>query len=134
MKKVVTILISSVLFYSCQKSDLSELKNQFPGNWEYVNFIGYPFNENYQPPGNGKIIYFSKGGSFERRSHDTVLFKGSYTLYQKKDCNSNEKKIFLITSDPSFVQNFSISISGDSLFISSPSCFNDGGTSIYRKL
>jgi len=73
-------------------------------------------------------------GSFERFSHDTLLFRGNYFLEEKKDCYQSLKQFFFRTDDASFVNDNSIRLQGDSLFLSTPGCYADGGTSIYRKL
>jgi len=97
------------------------------------SFYGYPFNFPTLPPGNGKIIVIGTDGSFERRSHDTITYKGSYSLDERKDCYGDAKKIFFSTTDIAFSNGF-IEIAGDtSLTISSPNCLMDGGTSVYRR-
>lgn len=134
MKKIMITVLGIALLYSCKKDNLSGLKDQFSGEWEYVRFAGYPFNSTPLPPGNGKIIVISRDGSFERRSHDTVTFKGRYSLEEKKDCYGDDKKIFIITTEPYLGERATIELKSDSLFIGTSNCLADGGLSIYRKL
>lgn len=134
MKKLSILVIGIVLLYSCKKDQLSTYKHHLSGKWEYVRFVGYPFNSAPLLNGNGQIIVISKSGSFERRRNDTITFNGLYYLEEKKDCHGELKKIFIKTTDPSFDYDSIIESTGDSLFISSSNCLLDGGTSVYRKL
>jgi len=135
MKQLLTIAITIVVFISCKKDNTASLRWQLAGEWEYVTFSGYPFLNNALPPGNGRIVVFGTNGNFERRQHDTLLFKGNYQLNERKDCYGDEKKIFLIHNDPVFIKDDYVHITADGfLHISSPNCYQDGGTSIYRKL
>ena len=93
MKKTFPAILSVLLFFSCKKDSNLFLNNRFKGVWEFENFSGYPFNNNYLPPGNGRIMVLSADGSYERRQHDTVLFRGRYFLKKQKDCFDEEKKI-----------------------------------------
>ena len=133
MKKAVTIIFLFIFFISCKKNPSVLLQSQLKGNWEYRVTIGYGI---FPPPstaGNGKVISFSKNGGFERYAHDTLLFKGIYQLRSKTDC-AQETAVFLSTNDPGFVNNFTVMVRNDSLFISTPSCYSDGATSIYQKI
>jgi hypothetical protein len=129
---VSTFIIS--LFCSCKKDRLESYKNQFSGQWEYVRYAGYPFNSIPLPPGNGNIIVLTKDGSFEKRNHDTITFKGQYYLEEKKDCFGEDKKIFVRTNDPLSGIDGKIESTPDTLVISSSNCLADGGLSIYRRL
>jgi hypothetical protein len=133
MKKVFFFLLPALFFLSCSKEKVDS--SSFTGVWEYENFSGYPFNNNYQPPGNGRIIVLSANGNFERRQHDTVLFKGRYFLKKQKDCYEEEKKIHFTTSDTLFHwdQYIHIDMEGK-LKLSTPNCYQDGGTVTYRKI
>jgi hypothetical protein len=135
MKKMSTALLCILLVLnSCKKDNLSSYRNQFSGKWEYVRYVGYPFTFTTLPPGNGNIIIITADGSFQRNKYDTIIFKGKYSLIEKKDCYGDENYIFFKTTDPFFVENSTISLAGDSLNISTSNCLQDGGTSIYRKL
>lgn len=134
MKQITVLILGVILLVSCEKEYSSKWKNQYSGRWEYIRFVGYPFNSPSLPPGNGKIIVLGHNGSFERRNHDSIIFKGQYFLEERKDCHGDEKKIFFKTTDSLFGESSSISIKGDSLFMSSSNCLQDGGSSIYRRL
>lgn len=56
------------------------------GKWEFEKFIGYPFNSS-SPPGNGQIIILNDDGTYERRSHDTVIFNGQYSIKERGGSN-----------------------------------------------
>lgn len=114
---------------SCKKQNVAP--TQYAGTWEYRGFIGYGIHDQ-QPAGNGKIIVLTKSNRFERWEQGTRIFKGIFFLTEKKDC-SGERRDFIATSDKSFTNGYAISGSGDSLFISTPNCYADGGSAIYVK-
>ena len=59
-------------------------------------------------------------------------FKGHYSLQYKKDCGSNVKQTFFKTTEPN-ADGRTITVSNDSLLISTSACFQDGGTAIYKR-
>jgi len=134
MKTISLLVISCFFFSSCKKDIPGDLRKNIQGKWEYVTFVGYPFNYPTLPAGNGRLLVFGKNGSFKRRNFDTITYKGYYFLSERQDCSGNEKMVFITTTDSSFSNNNSISVKGDSLFLSTPNCYADGGTSIYRRI
>lgn len=131
MKNILFLILCFTFINSCKKENF---RKKFTGKWEYVTFVGYPFNFPSYSPGNGMIIEIGKDGSFKRFAHDTLIFKGSYTIVEKKECQGNQKLLFFKTNDPSFNNDNSIEMQGDSLFLSSAACLADGGSAIYRRL
>jgi hypothetical protein len=132
MKRIILILsVSLLLFTACNKKETVS-STEFQGIWEFENYYGYPFNDNYQPPGNGKIIVL-QGGVFERRQHDTVLFRGKYFLKNKTDC-SGERKIHFSTNETPYPADAYISIESGKLILNTPDCYADGGSARYRKI
>lgn len=95
--------------------------------------MGYGIFPPASPKGNGRTISFKRNGVFQRSTLDTLLFNGIYQLRTKSDC-AQEKATFLSTNDPEFVNNITVMVRNDSLFISTPSCYIDGATSIYKKI
>jgi len=132
MRKIAFLLTSVVVFYSCKKDQLSQLRSQFSGTWEFEKSIG-AFANTGLPPGNGNIILLGTDGSFERRKHDTIIFKGVYFLEERKDCYGDEKKIFFKTSDSSYTADVSIETGANTLTMNTSDCYADGGATIYRK-
>jgi hypothetical protein len=134
MRKTLFALLTAFILFACKK-DGAAINSRITGVWEYESFQGDPFN--YQPPGNGKIIVLSEDGEFERRENTTVLFKGKYYLKKKKDCYTEGLRTNFSTNDPSFASGeytyIDIDISGR-LRLSSSTCLQDGGTSVYRKI
>ncbi len=130
MKNIFLCIIGIAILYSCKKDNV--IQNDIIGTWEYVSFVGYPFNTDPLPPGNGNIIVIRSNGVFERRSHDTTIFKGTYSIENRNDCQGDAKEPFFKTTDPNFVENV-ISVTHDSLLLSSSRCLADGGTVIYRR-
>src|SRR4051812_31421280 len=83
-KIILLVLLAAV--YSCKKdNEVKTLKNEIVGTWELERQVGYSFNQPLAP-GNGRIIIFEEGGIFERKQHDTLVFRGNYSITRKKDC------------------------------------------------
>ncbi len=133
MKKIWVALAVVWILFSCKKSNEPFLRNHYKGVWEFENFSGYPFNNNYLPPGNGSIIVLSPDGAFERRLHDTVLFRGRYTLKKQKDCYDEQKQTHFTTTDTAYSWDVYIDISSGKLTLTTPKCYADGGIAFYRK-
>lgn len=130
MRKIIFLLITAASISSCKKESVEK---PYAGSWEFAIYIGYPFNEQSLPPGNGKIIVLDKNGSFSRYQHDVLIFKGSYSIESRKDCGRNNKQSFFHNNDSLTMDGLVIDVRNDSLFLSTPSCFADGGTTIYRR-
>ena len=84
-----TILFLALLFGFCyckKDSEVKMLKRDIAGTWELERVSGYPFNQALLPPGNGRIIVLKEDGVFERKQHDTLVFRGNYRVRTKKDC------------------------------------------------
>lgn len=134
MRKLYLFVIA-LLPLSCKKDqEISDLKKTIVGTWEYETFSGYPFNFPVLPPGNGKIIIIGDDGSFKRMQHDTLVFSGSYALSKKNDCYSrNSNIVFSTNEDPSGDFRYIDLIDGK-LTLSTPNCYQDGGTAYYRRV
>ena len=75
------------------------------------------------------------GGGYEGRQHDTIIFKGHYTLRMQKDCYGDEKRIHFTSDNNSWYSDSYISIDSDGkLVFSSSNCFVDGGSSTFHKI
>lgn len=134
MKRIL-LLITIGFFFSCKKDKEIQLLNQeIIGTWEFETFSGYPFTQPILPPGNGRIIVISGDGSFERKMHDTLVFKGNYTLQKKDDCYKRENNIIFSTNESSPNDYQYIEVVGGRLTLSSPNCYQDGGTAYYRRV
>jgi hypothetical protein len=132
--KSVIISFFLLFLFSCKKDGVSsDFRNKIIGSWEIEQFSG--FGTITYPPGNGRIIVLLANGDFERRQHDTVMFRGKYSLKVKNDCYPREDKIFFSTNDNSYSMNSFIDINDSGkLVLSSSNCLADGGTSIFRKM
>ncbi len=130
MKKSFICVFILTLFYSCKKEDITQ--KDIEGSWEYATYIGYPFNSPSLPPGNGRIIVIGRNGLFERKNHDTTIFKGEYSLIWRKDCHGDMKQAFFKTTEPNAGENV-VSVLHDSLLLNSSNCLQDGGTTIYKR-
>ena len=134
MKQSILFLLSILFLTACRKDQAAGIRTQITGAWEWVTFSGYPFINQALPAGNGRIIIFGSNGLFERKAHDTFILRGSYNLQERKDCYGNEQHVFLNATDSGFINNYSLDIINARLYISSPNCFADGGSSVWRKL
>jgi hypothetical protein len=133
MKKIF-FLVLLIFFFSCKKhNEIKALKGEIIGTWELERVSGYPFNQPPLPPGNGVIIVLGEDGLFERKKHDTLVFRGSYSVKRKKDCYERSNDIILSTNESSGNYDY-IEMSDGKLSISSPNCLQDGGTAYYRRL
>lgn len=133
MKQVLLVVSAIIAFTACKKDNAAQLRSQLAGKWEFSGSSGFGINRQL-PPGNGYIIVFGLHGDFQRWQHDTLIFKGSYLLTERKECYGDEKEVFLATTDPHFVKDYSVNFYNGQLFISTPNCYIDGGSGIYRKL
>lgn len=134
MKKVF-LLILLACFFSCKKDDqVNTLKKDIVGTWELERFVGYPFNQPLLPPGNGRIIVLGEGGLFERKQHDTLVFRGTYSVTRKKDCHERNTDIIFSTNESSSGDYQYLEIDDGKLLLSTPNCFQDGGVAYYRRL
>lgn len=138
MKSQLLLLLFVTIIFSCKKeNDLNDLKNKISGKWELRQIIcgECPNPITYFLQGNGNVIVLSTEGIFERRIDDSITFQGSYVLQRNKECNKATGDIALSTnerSDPRPV--FFVQLDADNLQLSTPYCYADGATSIYRRV
>lgn len=137
MKKVFLLLLLIALFMSCKKDNpLTHLKMEIPGTWELERVVcGFCPNPltNY-PAGNENVIVFAADGSFERRTRDTLLFRGNYALQRSNECDQSVGDMALITNERPGLTPLFIQIVADKLTLSTPYCYQDGSTSDYRRI
>jgi hypothetical protein len=129
--KQLLILSLLIFLFSCKKEE--NLRWQFAGKWEFENFSGYTFNNNYQPPGNGNIIVLTEEGQFERRKFDSISFRGNYSIQKKKDCLQRETDLLFTSTENNYSERY-ITVENGKLTLSTPNCYQDGGTAYYRRL
>ncbi|MBE7171953.1 MAG: hypothetical protein INR73_15300 [Williamsia sp.] len=131
----ILFLLFFIFFVSCKKSSQARLlEREIVGTWEFERYSGYPFNQPILPPGNGRLIIIGKDGSFIRKQHDTLLFKGNYTIRRKKDCYDRSTDIIFSTNETSADNYQYVETLDDKLAFSTPNCYQDGGTAYYRKV
>jgi hypothetical protein len=133
--RIVTILFTIILF-SCKKvNDDSGFKQRITGDWELEQVICgeclIPIDS--FPAGNGHIIRLLMDGSFERRLHDSITFRGHYDIQQKKDCIPRRQN-FLFVTDETFTISRYVEEENQKLRFSIPNCYADGGDMIYRRI
>ena len=136
MRKILLITALVFTLFSCKKDGFDG--SAFEGVWEFeTSYNGSPANTINLPPGNGKIIVLSGFSEFERRAHDTLLYRGTYSLKKKKDCTSEEYSVNFSTSDPDFASDDHTYVeleTNDRLRISSSRCLLGAGVTIYRRV
>lgn len=64
--------------------------------------------------------------------HDTLVFKGHYWVQKKKDCYESSNDIIFFTDETSSYSY--IDIQDGKLALSTPNCYQDGGTAYYRRV
>jgi len=80
------------------------------------------------------MIVFSSDGIFERKIHDSITFEGSYVLQRNKECNKASGDIALLTNESSTATPPFVQVDADELRLSTPYCYADGTTRIYRRV
>jgi hypothetical protein len=134
MRKIMFFVLL-ISIYSCKKDNVVKaLKKDIAGTWELEKFAGYPFNQPPLLPGNGRIIVLGEDGFFERKQHDTLIFRGDYSLRKQKDCYERNSDITFSTNENSSGTYHYIEISEGKLLLSTPNCYQDGGIASYRRL
>lgn len=135
MKKLSALLLMAMAISSCKKESISDLREEVSGTWEFIqssSFMGAPV---IYPPGNGRIIYLGKNGTFETRSFDTVLTRTTFFLKKKKDCYMDGKFVFINTDDRQYSDDhIKIEVINDTLYFNTSSCLIDGGGGSYRRI
>jgi len=131
MKKACAIICCMLFILSCKK-EKNVMTSDFAGRWEYRGFYGFEGNQP-QTPGNGNIILLTPNRVFKRWENHSVAYQGLYSIKKQTNCTSSTD-MQITTTDPQFLNGHTISKNGDSLFISTPSCYADGGTAIYVKI
>ncbi len=121
-----------MILFSCKKEQTSLLKTQISGKWHHLKTMAL---EGLSPLPNDstKNIFIGSDGSFERRHKDSVVFKGTYSLREKKDCYGDENKFLFKTSDETGGIGSYIIIQNDTLSLRTPNCYADGGITFYIK-
>lgn len=118
MKHAFLILITVLVVHGCKKSNsIKHLKTTFAGKWEYERYSGYPFTNTYSPPGNGQYIILGTNGSFERRLHDSLIFKGTYSLEEKPDCYPAASTTYFSTNESNYSTEGYIALDSNKLTI-----------------
>jgi len=134
VKTIYFLLLSSTFLISCKKyKEQKDIGKHIIGTWELEHFYGWPESRAY-PPGNGNTISFSRGFVFETWSHDTLTSRGIYSLDREKDCYSDrEIRLKMIANGGGDSYEY-VDIEDGKLILGTPSCYEDGGTSYWRKL
>ncbi len=131
-----TILIATIVS-SCGKDNrLENFKNQISGKWEIEKRVcGECMNPliTYSE-GNGNTIVLLTDGTFERRIHDSVIFKGKFFLTKSAECGKPGSDISLSTNESSNVTPLFVQIESGKLQLSTPYCYTDGASTIYRRI
>ena len=132
--KIYFSLLILALFISCTKdNDVKDLKKEIVGTWELELTSGMS-GYNPQPAGNGQIIVLSGNGTFERKKHDTLVFKGNYVIGKKKDCIDLGNDIIFSTNETIPGHYWYVDVTDGKLKFNIPNCYTDGHSNSYRRL
>ena len=135
MKKMLfAFALISVL--SCnKKEEMTAIKKDIIGSWELsARGGGFTGITTHYPAGNGSILVFNSNGNYLRKSHDTVLFSGHYTIRKKEDCYSRPNEVALSLDGSSSGIHQYIELRNDSLYFDTPNCYADGNWFTYKRL
>jgi len=133
MRTALLVFLTTLIFSCKKENETAALRTQIAGTWELERAIGFAVNQSF-PPGNGRIIIIGNDGSFERRQNDTLVFRGVYTLQEKKDCHPRDTDFAIWTNESNTDDYRYIDLKEDKLTFSTPNCYQDGGDMIYRRV
>lgn len=137
MRNVFLFILFCASCFSCSKDQrLEDFKNQIFGKWEIEKWVCVeclnPLT-NY-PAGNGNIMVLLKDGTFEKRLHDSVIFKGRFFITKSNECGNPDSDYAFSTNESSISTPLFVQIQSGKLQLSTPSCYTDGATTIYRRI
>lgn len=137
MRNTLFIILISTIVSSCSKDNrLENFKNQIVGKWEIEKRVCgecvTPLTTYHE--GNGSIIVLLNDGTFERRIHDSVIFKGRFFLNKSEECGKPGSDISLSTNESSMLTPLFVQIVQGKLQISTPYCYTDGASTIFRRI
>lgn len=120
-------------FVACKKDYID---NRFTGTWECIKYSGYPVTQDALSPGNGNLIILSPTGEFKRMKHDTLVFRGTYSISMKSDCYISDLRPCLKIEGTDFDSGNFLAIEQATgwLSITTTTCMQDGGVAYYRKI
>ncbi|HUC82432.1 MAG TPA: hypothetical protein VMR70_16115 [Flavisolibacter sp.] len=133
----LAVFILAIAACSCKKEGQAEkqLKSQITGQWELEIYscgeCPVPFTS--YPQGSGHIIAFTKDGRFIRKLKDSIIFSGRYAIVTNKECTKTGNLALQTTETANGPVNF-ITIENLKLQLSTPACYSDGATSVYRRI
>jgi hypothetical protein len=131
------LLLLLVASNSCKKEERTEnrIKSKIIGRWELELYsCGECITQlTIYPQGNGNIIEFAKDGQFVKKSKDSITFNGRYDIITDKECNKSGNVALQTNEAVNGFVRF-ITIENLKLQLSTPSCYADGATSIYRRV
>jgi hypothetical protein len=129
----IIIILCSFIFFSCKKLNENRFQQRITGDWELEKVSCECSTPGSFPAGNGQIISLQLDGTFERRLHDSVTFRGHYTIQKKKDCKPRPEKFFFET-DETFPMSSYLEEQNEKLIFSYSNCVSDGVDMTYRRI
>ncbi|HLP37912.1 hypothetical protein [Lacibacter sp.] len=137
MRNTLIIILFCTFVFSCSKdSRLENFKNQIAGKWEIEKRVcGECMSPLIiYPEGNGSIIVLLNDGTFERRIHDSVTFKGKFFLNKSDECGKPDSDISMSTNESLNSTPLFVKIESGKLQLSTPYCYADGVSTSYRRI
>ena len=137
MRNILSVIIFSLIVSSCSKDhQFNNLKTQVLGKWEIEEYVcGLCITPvTMYPAGNGNIIVLFNDGSFERRMHDSVTFRGKFFLSKSEECGKPDSDIAFSTNESLNSTPRFIKIEAEKLHLNIPYCYSDGALTIYRRI
>jgi hypothetical protein len=137
MKNALFVTLFCIFVCSCSKnSQLENFRSQVAGKWEIEKRIcgECPNSLTNYPAGNGGIIVLFNDGRFERHINDSIIFNGKFLLNKSHECDKPNSDIALSTNESSNSIPLFVRIESGKLHLSTPYCYADGASTIYRRI
>jgi hypothetical protein len=130
MKTILRSTITLLIICSCKKDNINI--SQFYGNWEIRSSVSfYPSGSNFYEPGNGTYIELKPGGTINRYENATPTSSETFRIVPKDitACKWSTSNYLAIEYGSGRYEQ--IRINNDTLRISTPPCWEDGGIVTY---
>jgi hypothetical protein len=133
MKTILPLAALIIFVSSCKKENIEV--RQFYGTWEIRSATGFgpSLSQNYEP-GSGTYIELKPDGRINRYENATPTSSETFRIV-KKDITackwSTSNYLAIEYGSGSYEQ---IRVNGDTLRMSTPPCWEDGGTVIYVRM
>jgi len=137
MKILKLLFFATVLLVSCSKQNREsrQYEHDILGTWEldHVSCGACPPGaQRRYPAGNGNTIKFTSNNKYVSTDSTSSRQSGKYRLYVTKECSNSGNTVVEFDRKSSEVRY--VSFWNDKLVLSSPYCWTDITSTVYRKV